>query len=317
MTKKILITGGAGFIGSMLAEKLAENKKNEVVIVDNLLTGHLLKLPPAVPNIRFIKADVNNRSEIAEIMMSYRFDYVFHYAAVVGVEQTINNPVLVLSDLSGLRNIVELSKNTGVKRIYYSSSSEIYGEPVEFPQHEDTTPLNSRLPYAIVKNAGEAFLKSYQREFGLEFTIFRFFNTYGHKQSRHFVISRFMALALTGKDITIYGDGKQTRTFCYIDDNIAATVNAFYGNKFVNEVVNIGDDRETSVKDLAVMIKKITGSSSKIVHLPPLAEGDMRGRRPDTIKMNLLLDRPRLGLEEGIKKVLKLGLLELKLHPDD
>jgi UDP-glucose 4-epimerase len=315
--KKILITGGAGFIGSMLAEKLAEIKKNEVVIVDNLLTGHLLKLPTAAPNIRFIKADVNNRSEIAEIMMAYRFDYVFHYAAVVGVEMTIKNPVLVLNDLSGLRNIVELSKNTGVKRIYYSSSSEIYGEPVEFPQHEDTTPLNSRLPYAIVKNAGEAFLKSYHREFGLEHTIFRFFNTYGHKQSRHFVISRFMSMALTGKDITIYGDGMQTRTFCYIDDNITATVNAFYRNEFVNEVVNIGDDNETSVKDLAVLIKKITGSSSKIIHLPPLAEGDMRGRRPDTRKMDTLIDKPRTGLEEGIKKVMKLGLMELKLHPDD
>lgn len=314
--KKILVTGGAGFIGSMLAEKLAEDKKADVVIVDNLLTGHIKKLPPSAPNIRFIKADVNNRAEISEIMMSYRFDYVFHYAAVVGVEMTIKNPVLVLNDLSGLRNIVELSKNTGVKRIYFSSSSEIYGEPVEFPQHEDTTPLNSRLPYAIVKNAGEAFLKAYHREFGLEYTIFRFFNTYGHKQSRHFVISRFMALALTGQDITVYGDGKQTRTFCYIDDNINATTNAFYKNKYVNEVVNVGDDHETSVIELAETIKRLTGSSSKIIHLPPLPEGDMRGRRPDVDKMNTLLSRPRIALEEGIKKVLQQGLFELNHLPD-
>ena len=311
--KKILITGGAGFIGSALAEKLAEDKKNEVIIVDNLITGHLLKLPALSANIKFIKADVNNRSEISEIMMSYRFDYVFHYAALVGVEMTIKNPVMVLNDLNGLKNIVELSKNTGVKRIYYSSSSEIYGEPVEYPQHEDTTPLNSRLPYAIVKNAGEAFLKSYQREFGIEYTIFRFFNTYGHKQSRHFVISRFISLALTGEDITIYGNGKQTRTFCYIDDNIKATTNAFYKNMFINEVVNIGDDRETSVKDLAVVIKNITGSKSKIVYLPPLQEGDMRGRRPDIIKMNLLHPGQRIGLQEGIQNILEKGLFELKI----
>ena len=311
--RKILVTGGAGFIGSCLAEKLMQDKENEVVVVDNLLTGHLQKLPEPAPNFRFIKADVNNRNEISEIMMSYRFDYVFHYAAVVGVELTTSNPVTVLNDLNGLRNIVELSKNTGVKRIYYSSSSEIYGEPVEFPQHEDTTPLNSRLPYAIVKNAGEAFLKSYNREFGLEYTIFRFFNTYGHKQSRHFVISRFITLAKTGKEITIYGDGTQTRTFCYIDDNINATLNAFYNNMFINEVVNIGDDKETTINELAAIIKKLTGSRSKIVHLPPLPEGDMHGRRPDVSKMNVLLSEPRISLEDGLRKVLDMGLFELKI----
>ena len=312
--KKILVTGGAGFIGSYLAEELLKEKDTEVVVVDNLITGHLLKLPKPGPNFRFIKADVNNRSEISEIMMSYRFDYVFHYAALVGVEMTIKNPVAVLNDLSGLKNIVELSKNTGVKRIFYSSSSEIYGEPVEFPQHEDTTPLNSRLPYAIVKNAGEAFLKSYNREFGLEYTIFRFFNTYGDRQSRHFVISRFIALALSGQDITIYGDGKQTRTFCYIDDNITATLNAFHKNLDINEVVNIGDDKETTINELAAIIKKLTGSRSKIVHTSPLPEGDMHGRRPDISKMNILLARPRVTLEEGIKKVLDKGLFELKIQ---
>jgi nucleoside-diphosphate-sugar epimerase len=166
-------------------------------------------------NLRFIKCDVNNFQDISSVFYAYTFDYVFHYAAVVGVKRTLNHPVMVLHDLHGLENVLNLSKNTGVRRVYFSSSSEVYGEPVEFPQNEETTPLNSRLPYAIVKNVGEAYLRSYQREFGLEFTIFRFFNTYGPKQSKEFVISRFLYLALQNHDITIYGDGLQTSTFCF------------------------------------------------------------------------------------------------------
>ncbi|NSW44668.1 MAG: NAD-dependent epimerase/dehydratase family protein [Bacteroidales bacterium] len=310
--KKILVTGGAGFIGSRLCEKLLESNEIFVVAVDNLLTGHIKKLPASHPNFRFIRADVNNRGEIAEIMMSWKFDFVFHYAAVVGVKRTIENPLLVLRDIDGIRNILELSKNTGVQRVYYSSSSEIYGEPVEFPQNEDTTPLNSRLPYAIVKNVGEAYLRSYQREFGLDYTIFRFFNTYGPKQSRNFVISKFIASALKNEDITIYGDGLQTRTFCYIDDNVDACIQAFNYNYYVNDVVNIGGDIETTILDLAKLIIRITGSSSKIVFLPPLKEGDMRGRRPDITKMQILISKPLISLEEGLKKILNEGLFELK-----
>ena len=308
----VLVTGGAGFIGSRLCEKLAQLPNIYVVAVDDLSTGHPQKLPLSNPNIRFIKADVNNRNEIAEIMMSWKFDYVFHYAAVVGVKRTLNYPLLVFRDIDGIRNILELCKNTGVKRIFYSSSSEVYGEPVEFPQNEETTPLNSRLPYAIVKNLGEVYIKAYHKEFGLEYTIFRFFNTYGPKQSIHFVISKFLKMALTNNDITIYGDGLQTRTFCYIDDNVDATINAFINNKFVNDVVNIGSEVETRILDLAKLIINITGSKSKIVHLPPLAEGDMRGRRPSIEKMKQLLDRPLITLEEGIKKILDEGLFELK-----
>jgi len=180
---KILVTGGAGFVGSAIAAKLAEDPENYVVIVDNLLTGSLKKVPDSEHNnIRFIKCDANDYKDVSSVFYAYTFDYVFHYAAVVGVKRTLQNPVKVLEDINGINNILRLSKNTGVKRVYFSSSSEVYGEPVEFPQNEQTTPLNSRLPYAIVKNVGEAFLKSYQREYGLEYTIFRFFNTYGPKQ---------------------------------------------------------------------------------------------------------------------------------------
>jgi nucleoside-diphosphate-sugar epimerase len=303
---KILITGGAGFIPSYLTEKLAENKDNQVVIVDNLITGSMDKIPVSQhDNIKFINCNVNVLADISSVFYSYPFDYVFHYAAMVGVKRTQENPVSVLEDITGIKNILSLSKNTGVKRVYYSSSSEVYGEPVEFPQNEDTTPLNSRLPYAIVKNVGEAFLKSYKKEFGLDFTIFRFFNTFGPKQSKDFVVSKFISAALAGKDIPIYGDGKQTRTFCYIDDNITATTNAFYNEKFVNDVVNIGGENEITILELAQTIIRVTGSSSKVVHLPALKEGDMTRRKPDISKMKQLLNKPLMGLEEGLKKVLE------------
>jgi len=241
------------------------------------------------------------------VMLSYQFDYVFHYAAVVGVKRTLDNPVMVLKDIDGIENILNLSKNTGVKRVFYSSSSEVYGEPVEFPQNEFTTPLNSRLPYAIVKNVGEAFLKSYQHSYGLDYTIFRFFNTYGPKASTDFVVTKFIDLALQGKDITIYGDGSQTRTFCYSDDNVEACLNAFNNNKLINDVANIGNDVETSILELAQTIIQITNSSSKIINLPPLAEGDMTRRKPDATKMKELLGKPLTTLEEGIKKILESG----------
>ncbi len=302
---KILITGGAGFIGSYLAERLSENPENHIVIVDDLTTGAIEKVPTSKnDNIRFVKADVNVLEDISNIFFSFQPNFVFHYAALVGVKRTLEHPVKVLNDVSGIKNILNLSKSIGVKRIYYSSSSEVYGEPVELPQNEETTPLNSRLPYAIVKNIGEAYMKAYQKEFGLDFTIFRFFNTYGSKQSPDFVISKFIKSALKNENIEVYGDGKQTRTFCFVDDNITATTNAFYKNKFVNDVVNIGSDNEMTVWELANTIVRLTQSKSKIVHLPPLPEGDMTRRMPDATKMKQLLDRPFLSLEEGLKKVL-------------
>ncbi len=306
MGKRILITGGAGFIGSSLAQKLAENPANYIVIVDNLLTGSESKLPVSVhPNVKFIRADVNDFQEISSIFHAFSFDFVFHYAALVGVKRTLANPVKVLNDLNGIRNILNLCKNSGVKRIYFSSSSEVYGEPVEYPQNEHTTPLNSRLPYAIVKNVGEASLRAFMQEFGVEFTIFRFFNTFGPAQSNDFVMSKFLTAAINNLDITIYGDGSQTRTFCYIDDNIEACVNAFYQNKMVNDVANIGSDMEISILDLTNKIIQLTGSKSKIVFLPALKEGDMTRRCPDIAKMKILLGRKMTGLDDGIRKLLE------------
>ncbi|MFN3554737.1 MAG: NAD-dependent epimerase/dehydratase family protein [Bacteroidales bacterium] len=303
--RRILITGGAGFIGSCLAEKLIENPENFVVVVDDLSTGDIHKLPASPrTNWRFVKCDVNNYRDIAEVMLANHFDYVFHYAAFVGVKQTQAYPIKVLKDLYGIEHIFDLSKNSGVKRVFFASSSEVYGEPVDLPQNEETTPLNSRIPYAVVKNVGEAYLKSYKKEYDLDYTIFRFFNTYGPKQSIDFVMSKFIALALKNKPIPIYGDGLQTRTFCFIDDNIEATTKALYQDLFVNDVVNIGSDFEITILDLAHLVIRLCGSSSRIDYRPPLPEGDMKRRYPDITKMRDLLGRNLITMEEGIKKIL-------------
>ncbi len=299
---RILVTGGAGFIGSNLAEALASDPNNQVVVVDNLLTGHQKYLPKK-NNLRFIKADVNKHSEIKGVFDG-GFDYVYHYAAVVGVDRTLKNPIKVLEDIEGIKNVLVLAKDNDVKKVLYSSSSEVYGEPVEMPQHEETTPLNSRLPYAVVKNIGESYLRSYQQEFGLDFTIFRFFNTYGPRQSSDFVMSKFLDAALAGRDIPVYGDGSQTRTFCYIDDNVEATINALSDPIAKNEVLNIGNDAEIQIIDLARKIIEATDSKSKITNLPPLPEGDMTRRQPDVTKMTRLLKRPLTPLDKGLKKLI-------------
>lgn len=298
----ILITGGAGQLGSALAAKLAINDNVNVVIIDNLSTGKISKVPEK-SNVKFIKADVNNYNDIISIFATFKFEYVFHYAAVVGVERTLGNPINVLNDIDGIKNILSLSKNSGVRRVFYSSSSEVYGEPFEIPQNENTTPLNSRLPYAIVKNVGEAFFKAYQKEYGLDYTIFRFFNTYGPAQSNDFVMPRFMRLALNNQPIPVYGEGNQTRSFCYIDDNVEACTKALQNNEYVNDVLNVGNDVEISILELAKKIIEITNSSSEIIFLPALKEGDMNRRCPDISKMKKLLGRDLISLEEGIEKM--------------
>jgi UDP-glucuronate decarboxylase len=304
--KNILITGGGGNVGSALVSGLLSDPGNEVVVADDLSTGSLQKIPfTSRPNFKFIKADVNNYNDISGIMLAYRFDYVFHYAAVVGVKRTLDQPVKVLHDIHGIQNILTLSKNTGVKRVFYSSSSEVYGEPVEFPQNEHTTPLNSRLPYAIVKNVGEAFLKSYHKEFGLEYTIFRFFNTYGPNQTSDFVIAKFLKAALRNEPLYVNGNGLQTRTFCYIDDNVEATLKILSENLFINDVINIGSDEEITILDLAKKIIVTTGSSSEIAFLPALAEGDMTRRKPDNSRMLGILGHPLLTVEQGIEKLIR------------
>ncbi|MFK8038308.1 MAG: NAD-dependent epimerase/dehydratase family protein [Crocinitomicaceae bacterium] len=303
--RKILVTGGAGNIGSALTSKLLTDQATEVVVVDDLSTGSLKKLDLKHSQLTFVKANVNNRTELSEIMLANHFDFVFHFAAMVGVQRTQENPIKVLEDIQGIRNILELSKNTAVKRFFFSSSSEVYGEPVVIPQNESTTPLNSKIPYAVVKNVGESFCRSYKQEYNLDYTIFRFFNTYGPHQTTDFVMAKFISQALNNEPITIFGDGSQTRTFCYVDDNIDTCIKTLNEDKVVNDVVNIGGEKIITILDLAKTIIKITNSQSKIINLPPLPQGDMTRRQPDNQKMRSILNRELITIEEGVKKLLE------------
>ena len=306
---KILVTGGAGNVGGSLARKLVENPNYFVKIVDNLSTGSKSKLPSKeFTNWSFINCDVNNYTSISEIMLVNQFDYVFHYAAVVGVHRTQENPIMVLNDIQGIKNVLQLSKNSSVKRVFFSSSSEVYGEPVELPQNEETTPLNSRVPYAVVKNVGESFFRSYFKTYGLPFTIFRFFNTYGPNQSEDFVIAKFLKAALKGDDITIYGDGSQTRTFCYVDDNINTCIKILEDNLMINSVINIGGAKEYKILDVAKLIIEKLNSKSKIIHLPALKDGDMTRRMPDNSKMINIINKDLISLDQGLDLMMK--------HPD-
>lgn len=299
----VLITGGAGNIGSALANKLSESENYQIVIVDNLSTGHVDKIPKR-SNVMFVKADVNNYSTIHRVFDNFNFDFIFHFAAVVGVQRTLEHPIGVLDDIEGIKNILALSKLSGVKRVLFSSSSEVYGEPFEIPQNENTTPLNSRLPYAIVKNVGEAFFRSYQKEYGLPYTIYRFFNTYGPQQSEDFVIPRFLKSALKNEPIYIHGDGLQTRSFCYINDTVATCIKTLHDD-YKNSVLNVGNDNEMSILELAKKIIEVTGSASVIIHLPALEEGDMRRRCPDVTKMKSVLNRELTSLDVGLRLMIE------------
>ncbi|MBL7863241.1 MAG: NAD-dependent epimerase/dehydratase family protein [Cyclobacteriaceae bacterium] len=300
---RILITGGAGFLGSSLAEGLLKDPTNDIVLLDNLLTGDLRKIP-GNDRCKFVQCDVNDRNALTSVMTNHPFDYVFHYAAVVGVKRTLENPVSVLNDIDGIRNFLDLSAKTGVRRVFYCSSSEVYGEPVHLPQNEETTPLNSRLPYAVVKNLGESYCRSYQREFGLSYTILRFFNTYGPKQSNDFVISKFLRKALRNEPITIFGKGNQTRTFCFVHDNVDTVIACLTRDQHINDVINIGNDQEMTILELANKILAVTQSSSEIQFLPALKEGDMTRRLPDNTKMRELLQRDLVPLEAGLQRML-------------
>ena len=302
--KKILVTGGAGNIGSSLVKGLLKIGKYHVSIVDNLSTGSKVNLPQAnEPNWEFINCDVNNLDQLTKVFKKNFFHYIFHYSALVGVERTQKNPLKVLEDIEGIKNVLNLAVEFNAERIFYSSSSEVYGEPVEIPQHEITTPLNSKVPYAIVKSVGESFMRTFYEHHQLDFTIMRFFNTYGPRQKNDFVISKFIELALQNKDITIYGDGSQTRSFLHVDDNVEFTINILENKKLLNDVVNVGSDIEIKIIDLANLIIEILKSKSKIIFLPSLKEGDMTRRKPDTSKMKEVYGKEIISLEEGIQSV--------------
>ena len=308
--KKVLITGGAGNIGSSLVRGLLNTGKYHVTVLDNLSTGSAKNIPNThQKNFNFFDGDVNCLKDVIKVFRDNNFDYVFHYAALVGVERTQQNPLKVLEDIEGIKNILNLSVEHNIDRVFYSSSSEVYGEPVEIPQNETTTPLNSKLPYAIVKSVGESFMRTFHEHYGLDFTIMRFFNTYGPRQKNDFVISKFIELASANKDLTIYGDGSQTRSFLHVDDNIEFTIKILEEKKLINDVVNVGSDVEITIIDLANLIIESLDSKSKIVFLPPLKEGDMTRRQPDISKMKSVFNKKIISLKDGIQDVASSNLL--------
>lgn len=302
--KNILITGGAGNIGGSLSRYLV-SKGHNVTIFDNLVTGSLKKLPSKkYQNWDFIKGNVNISKDLNKLKKK-NFEYIFHYAALVGVKRTLLNPKMVLDDIKGFENILNFAINKNIKRFFFTSSSEIYGEPVSIPQFEETTPLNSRLPYAIVKNVGESFIKTYNKMYNLNYTIFRLFNTYGPLQSEDFVISRFIRNAISNEDFKINGTGQQTRTFFYIDDNIKITSDILERGYFKNQIVNLGSDQEITILNLAKKIKKLLNSKSKIKFCKALKEGDMQRRKPSIDKLKSKFNFKFVSLDEGILKTAK------------
>lgn len=295
----ILITGGAGNIGGSLAMRLRE--KHNVSIIDNLSTSSLTGLD--LDRIDFHNANVNeNQGYLQYVFDECKPDLVFHFAACVGVKRTQQYPFSVLGDINGTRNILHHSLRA--KRVFYASSSEVYGPLVNEPQHEDKTPLNPTTTYAAVKLIGEHYFKAYNKQYGLPYTIFRFFNTYGPRQSNNFVIKKFIDLALQNKDIPIYGKGDQSRTFLYIDDALDTIEKIVSDDLCINDTINIGNRAEYTILDLARIIIEMTDSSSKIEFLDPLEAGDMMRRKPNINKMSKILMRPPTMLFDGINKMI-------------
>jgi len=303
--KIILITGVAGNIGSSLAKYLLLNKKSVVVGIDNFCSGFKENLPTNSGNFIFYKGNVNNINFLKKIFINHKINEIYHYAAYVGVDRTIKNPELVFEDIKGIHNILRLSKEYNVKKIAYASSSEVYGENSKIPYHEIKSAANPKLPYASVKLISENMIISLCKKYQISYVIFRFFNTYGPLQSNDYVIKRFINLALKNKPLEIYGDGTQTRTFLYIDDNVEATTNAFSKKDLNNQIINIGSKKMYSINQLAKKIIKITGSKSKIIHREKRLMGDTKIRQPDNkLFLSLVGKRKLVDLDSGIQKVI-------------
>jgi len=313
---RVLITGGAGFIGSHLAERcLAE--KWEVSVIDDLSTG-------AFQNIRHLKGragfayaidSVFNVPLVAELVDSC--DVVFHLAAAVGVRLIVDSPVRTIeTNVRGTEVVLQAVAKKG-RRVILASTSEVYGKSSRIPFCEDGDLIlgastRSRWGYACSKALDEFLAFAYYHEKGVPITIVRFFNTVGPRQTGCYgmVVPTFVRQALTNQPITVYGSGQQARCFGYVGDAVEALVRIARSPDLDGEVLNVGNDREISIHDLAEMVKMRTGSASEIVHLPyDQAYGpgfeDMHRRVPSLVKLEQMIGyRPRTSLEEIIDAVI-------------
>jgi UDP-glucuronate decarboxylase len=300
--RRILVTGGSGFLGSHLCERLLGDG-HEVVCLDNFFTGSRVNVEHLLDNRRFelMRHDVTDP-------LTLEVDEVFHLACPASPIHYQRNPVRTIrTAVEGTLNMLDLAREVRA-RVMIASTSEIYGDPVEHPQREEywgnVNPIGPRACYDEGKRCAEALAVSYATQYGVEVRIARIFNTYGPRMHENDgrVVSNFTVQALRNEPITVYGEGQQTRSFCFATDTVEGFVRLM-ASKHGVDPVNLGNPREITVLELAEMIKKLAKSRSTIVRAP-LPKDDPTRRRPDISRAQALLDgwAPRVGLEEGLSE---------------
>jgi len=312
---RVLITGGAGFIGSHLVDAVALSEDVEITVLDNLSRGRLdnLRRHLGRQGFRLVRGDVRDRRVVEDLVRES--DYVFHLAALVSVQESTRNPKLTNDvNVGGTLNVLEAAMNGDVRRIVYASSCAVYGDPQRLPLPEDC-PARPISPYGASKLAAEAYCISFHEAYGLKTVALRFFNVYGPRQTGgpySGVISIFMRRALSGEPLIIYGDGRQTRDFVYVGDVVEACLLAAVRDSAVGQVINVGTGVETSVLDLAGIIRGLVGDVP-VRHGPPL-RGDIRRSVADITKARRMLGyNPRTNLSRGILETLEWFKRELEV----
>jgi nucleoside-diphosphate-sugar epimerase len=301
----ILITGGAGFLGSHLSERLLKDG-HSVLCLDNFSTGFKQNIEPLIsrPNFRFLEYDISKPLIIKE-----NLHWIFHLASLASPKHYIKNPIKTLkSGLLGTYNCLGIAKAKNAK-FFLSSTSEVYGDPQIHPQPENywgnVNPIGVRGCYDESKRGAEAITYAYMRQHNVDIRVVRIFNTYGpnmHPDDGR-VISNFIVQTLRGQDLTVYGNGNQTRSFCYVEDLIDGIIAAM--NSDYRLPINLGNPKEVSMNRLAEMILKLTGSSSKIKYID-LPEDDPQKRQPDISRAKEILDwYPQVSLEQGLTKTIE------------
>ena len=317
---KALITGGAGFIGSHLCDTLLK-KKWQIYVIDNLSTGNIgnIKHLEHSKSFNFCIDDITNEKVMKKLIK--KVDIVFHLAAAVGVKYIIDNPLdSIRTNVKGTEIILQLANSLGKKKVFLASTSEIYGKNRNknsaFKETDDRllgSTTKWRWSYSCTKALDEFLALAYYREKKLPVIIARFFNTCGPRQTGRYgmVIPRFIKQALLNKPIAIYGDGRQTRCFLYIDDALKAVMSLVNEKKAIGEIFNIGNPLSISILEVAKRIKKLTGSKSKIDFIPyekAYERGfeDMRHRKPDISKIRSLIKfSPTVEINELLKRTIR------------
>ncbi len=297
--KSILVTGGAGFIGSHLVDRLS--LENRVIVLDNLSSGSLSNLENSKDRITFIKGDILDKGLVKDVVAEVEF--VFHLTAHVGNVKSIEDPYLDMEvNIKGTINLLEACLNSNIKRFIYSSSGAIFGEAKYLPIDEEH-PLNPESPYGASKLAAEKYCFAFHKVHGVPITALRYFNVYGPRQgSSEYanVIAIFFSRIKNGKPLTIFGDGKQTRDFVFIEDIVEANLLAATQPAAVGGIFNIASGEETSIEKLASIIRQIGTKESSIIYADPRA-GEVRHSRANIEKAQRVLGyNPKATLKEGL-----------------